>query len=172
MEECIKQLCSYLVAQQLVEQNATKGKSKTWWTYAVMMGLLLAVVIFLPVIFCFFKSFNFNVWKDCVFLIATIPTSIVCLTYLASLLIKRMPDRNKEYEQRCRMVRNLMLEINRCKKQHSSIDDATVSDIEKDNKKEEIKQKINATIKNAFDAISRAVSDIVDIIMDNCNKNK
>ena len=83
-----------------------ENKSEYCW-YKVAMGSLVFVIVL-----CIFACCSCLCCgcKDSITQLATqlcvqlvvIPTALICLTYLASLLIKKMPDLDKESERKYR----------------------------------------------------------------------
>lgn len=158
MDECIRQVCSCLVAQQLISKCPTECKCNCWKTVIIVIVSMLALLCF--VFFALFFA-SFDRWMSWLFLMITIPIAIVCLTYLASLLIKRMPDRDRECERQYRMARFILLEMNRCQdKKTGEVIHTTDNDIEK----------VKASINASAEALINTIEDLAKFIKDCCNK--
>ena len=163
MDECIRQICSCLVAQQLVSKCPTKCKCNCWKTVIIVIVSMLALLCF--VFFALFFACGHccsDRWMSWLFLMITISIAIVCLSYLASLLIKRMPDRDRECERQYRMARFILLEMNRCQNQKTGEDIHTT-----DNDIEKVKASINASA----EALIKTIEDFAKFIKDCCNKS-
>ena len=161
MDECIRQIFSSLVAQQLVTKCSTECKCNCWKNM-IIVGMLALFCLIVFAFFCTDGHCCFDRWMSWLFLMITTPIAIICLTYLASLLIKRMPDRDKESERQYRMARFILLEMNRCQNQKGAKDIPTLD-------KDGIKN-IEISINAAAEALIKTIEDLAKFIMDCCNK--
>lgn len=163
MGNYVKQLCNYLVVRDLVGRNHNESHWCKWCVF-----LLWAIVI-LGLIYVCTLIIDGNC-RDWYFLI-NIPLFILCSTYIVSILIKRMPDSNREDERNCRMARFFLQEMNRCQNHQNERMDDTSKRTETDEFKK-MQEETDTLIKNALDSISLLIKKLVEVLQYIATKNE
>lgn len=109
-----KNLCNYLVVRELLSDDKSDTKCCSW-TVCIVIAILLLMAIGVGG-GCFLLCSTCCCLRGCVYVcmaLVTLPVALACLTYLAVLLIKRLPDSSKEKEMRYRFAQFCLAELNK-----------------------------------------------------------
>jgi hypothetical protein len=154
MEDFKKKWCNYYVVRDLLSDDKSDTKYCCWIVVIVIMILLLVAisvgvghVLFCPCCCCM------KGWIGICLTLFTIPVAMICLTYLATLLIKRMSDADKEKELRYRFAQFCLAELNREKKNDDVKHEASC-DVEA---WQECVEKVEIKIKESFKAVCEII---------------
>ena len=91
--------------------SVCQHKATRCWMGIVMVILASIILLMLVEIFCLYCSNKLSECSLVCLLILTIPTSFICVTYIISLLIKRLPDKDKSEERQYRFAQFYLSKI-------------------------------------------------------------
>ena len=163
MSNLSEQLVNYMFVAGLMGQHRRRENLRCWGSCLVALTIVIIVVCFVA---CLCKCCYQCHWLSQCLQIIVVPIAIVCLTYLASLLIKKIPDSDMEAERHCRMARMLLVEINR--KGESPKPKSTFEECDVNN----LLQSLDASTKTITDAIEKASAELSKALKDFYHKKQ